>query len=66
MNFIDKHKIVRRLTLLWAICLITYVTVKIMSHMEMINDSIAQYGLGVIGLLATVIAFYQYSRHKDG
>lgn len=54
----NKHKLIRRLLLLWVCWLITHI---ITSY----NDIPHQVAVAAIGLLATVIMFYQWSRDKD-
>lgn len=63
----NEHKLVRRLTLAWACWLITVVVLRVTDHavLEHINGATATVVTGVIGILATVIAFYQWSRQKE-
>jgi len=57
----NEYKLVRRFMVFWIILLISVVTyVKFFSY----QPETADY-LGVIGMLATVLAFYQWSRGKD-
>lgn len=53
--------LVRRLTLLWAICLITRVTLWFIGE-DTISAPQASGFVAVVGILATVIAFYQHQR----
>lgn len=65
--FFNKHKGVRRLALAWAIWLITVVVLRV-TEPEMfaqISGAGATVVTGVIGILATVIAFYQWHRSQD-
>lgn len=64
-DLIEKHKAVRRLTLVWAIVIITWVTARVFEDLSKINgDVVGAYAI-VTGLLATVIGFYKWTRHKD-
>jgi small neutral amino acid transporter SnatA (MarC family) len=63
----NKHKMVRRLIIFW-VCWIITVTVLRVTEAEVITKISAAGATvvtAVIGLLATVIAFYQWSRNKD-
>jgi len=62
----NQHKVVRRSLVYWAIGLITFVTIVVFHDLEKITTPVASaFGL-VIGLLATVLGLYQWSRNKDG
>lgn len=63
----NQHKLVRRLTLVWACWLITEVVLRVTAPevIPKVTGSITSIVIAVIGLLATVIAFYQWSRNKD-
>jgi len=64
---INEHKLIRRLALVWACWLITVVVLRVTTPevMAQVNSSMATIVVAVIGILATVIAFYQWSRHKE-
>jgi uncharacterized membrane protein HdeD (DUF308 family) len=66
-NFFNKHKGARRLTLVWACWLISVVVLRVTQPevLDKISAPVASVVAGVIGILATVIAFYQTSRHKE-
>lgn len=66
-NLFEVHKLVRRLTLVWAAWLITVVVLRVTQPEVLANVSgpVATVVTAVIGLLATVIAFYQWSRQQD-
>lgn len=53
--------LVRRLALLWAVLLITGVTVWFM-HQDDVSAPQATVVTAVVGILATVVAFYQHQR----
>ena len=63
----NEHKLVRRLTLMWACWLITVVVLRVTEPevLEHVDAAVATVVTAVIGLLATVIAFYQWSRNKE-
>ena len=63
----NEHRLVRRLTLLWAVWLITVVVLRVTEPevLKLVSQPVANIVIGVIGILATVIAFYQHHRSKD-
>lgn len=61
----NEHKFARRFALFWAIWLITLVVLRVTEKVTEINGHVATIVLGVIGILATVIGFYQWSRQND-
>lgn len=65
-DLFEKHLIVRRLTLVWACWLITVVVLRVTEPavLEKVTASVASVVAGVIGILATVIAFYHHVRGK--
>lgn len=66
IDLIEKHKAVRRLALLWAVCLITWVVIRVFGGPLSAITGPAATALGiVVGLLATVINLYQRSRNRD-
>lgn len=61
----ERHKLFRRLTLVWACWLITWVTLRVFEHPYQITGNTAT-ALGIIvGILATAVGFYKWSRHKE-
>lgn len=61
----NRHKAFRRAVLIWALCLITWTVREVFTAAPDIQTGTAT-ALGlVIGILATVIAFYQASRSRD-
>ena len=68
LKWIDKlfnqHKIARRGALIWAI---TVITITIMAFLEMAPKlpGADKVFIAIIGILATVIGFYQWSRQQD-
>lgn len=66
-DWIENHKLIRRLALLWAISLITYVTISVMQPeiITVISGAGASVVVAVIGILQTVVALYQTGRSKE-
>jgi len=61
----NQNKLVRRLIVVWAGWLITTVTLKVFSDLTLINSAVVSgFGL-VVGILATVLAFYINARIKE-
>jgi len=63
----EDHKLVRRLTLGWAVWLISVVVLRVTEPeiLPIVNGHILAIVTAVIGILTTVIGFYQWSRHKE-
>lgn len=61
----NQHKFARRFSLFWSMCLITYIAMAYVGKMGELNSTDATVILGFIGILATVIGFYQWHRSKD-
>jgi hypothetical protein len=63
----NVHKFVRRVTLAWACWLITIVVLRVTEPevLEHVDGGVATVVTAVIGILATVIGFYQWSRSKE-
>ena len=66
-KFFEEYKGARRLSLFWAIWLITVVVLRVTDPEIITNISAAGATVvsAVIGILATVIAFYQWHRLHD-
>ena len=62
----EDHKLVRRLLVIWAVWLITTVVLDAMNKVAVIDAPAATMITGIIGILATVTAFYIRSRELDG
>ena len=61
----EEHKLVRRLLVLWALWLITYVVLDAVEKVDKIDGSAAAMISTIVGILATVTAFYIRSRELD-
>lgn len=65
----NEHKMARRLLLLWAVWLITVVTFRVFPTDNRVVPDIpsgtATVFSIVVGLLATAIGFYQWSRSRE-
>jgi drug/metabolite transporter (DMT)-like permease len=62
---INENKLVRRLALLWAVLLISAVVlITWLRPPDIPSSTVTAVGI-VVGILATVIGFYQWSRGKD-
>ena len=61
----DRHRLARRLTLLWACSLITWVCVRVFSNLPLITGAVATALATVVGILGTVIGFYKWQRFKE-
>jgi len=64
-SYFNKHKGARRTLLLWAVLLITWTVIKVVNLVTVVDGHAVTLAGLVIGLLATVIAFYQWSRIQD-
>lgn len=66
-DWIENHKLVRRLALLWAFLLITHATIVVFDPTVitlMTGAGATAYG-ALVGILSTVILFYQNTRAKE-
>jgi len=64
-TLVEQHKLIRRLVLLWAVIMITYVTFIVFHHPPNIpSGTVTAYGI-VVGLLATAIGLYKWSRDRE-
>lgn len=64
-SFFERHKGARRIALVWALALITYVTHAVFSDLGAVTAPVASaYGI-TVGVLSAVIGFYQWSRAQD-
>ena len=67
-DLFNKHKLVRRLALVWACWLITVVVLRVTDPAVIVSLGGTAAGtivVSVIGILATVIGLYQHHRSKD-
>ena len=61
----EEHKLVRRFLVFWAVWLITYVILIAVEKITVIDVPAASMISAIIGILATVTAFYIKSREID-
>lgn len=61
----NEQKLVRRLLVLWAVCLITWVTLRVFADVTLITAAAATALATITALLTVVIGFYQWSRGQD-
>lgn len=61
----NRHKFVRRLLVLWAASLITWVIFRVFTDLTLITTPVVSAMSIVVGLLATAIGFYNYQRRLD-
>lgn len=66
-NLVNKQRFFRRLVLVWAMVLITHFVIFLMDHKFLIEIGAAGATVvtSVIGILTTVIGFYQWHRSKE-
>lgn len=71
MNWLEKlferHKFVRRATLAWACWLITITVLRVTEPetLPLLTNAVAVAVTAVIGILATVVGFYIWSRDNE-
>lgn len=63
MHWLDRYRVFRRLTLIWACALITYGTVQYFTGSHT-HDPTNGY-ISLVGILSVVIGFYVKWRHDD-
>jgi len=64
-DLVERHKLVRRLLLVWAVGIITYASIRTYEQLDMITTQVVSlYGL-TVGILSTVIGVYFHDRHKE-
>lgn len=64
-KLVNEHKGVRRGLVLWAVWLITHVTLRVFQQPALITTpEVAAYTVAV-GILATVLGFYMQGRNKE-
>ena len=65
MDFLSRYKIFRRMALIWCLGLVGYTVARFYDEIEHIGASQATVITAVIGLLSTVLYFYQSQRTKE-
>ena len=61
----EEHKFVRRLLVLWAVVMITFILAVVFKDVTLITASVAAAVSTVVGILSVVINFYLRSRELD-
>lgn len=61
----NEHMLVRRVMVFWAMSLITWVILTVFTDLDKISGNVVTAMSLVVGLLATVIGFYNYQRRLD-
>ena len=61
----EEYKFSRRFALFWAMGLITYSVLRFFELTDKVDTPHATVIVAIIGVLATVIAFYQWHRQGD-
>jgi drug/metabolite transporter (DMT)-like permease len=61
----EEYKIVRRTLVFWAIALVTWITFMVFTDITLITTAVAAAYATTVGVLGTVIGFYQWSRARD-
>lgn len=61
----EKHKLVRRLLVFWAVGLITWVVLKTFSDLTLLTAAVATALATITALLTAVLGFYQWSRQNE-
>lgn len=61
----NEHMFVRRFMVFWAMSLITWVILTVFTDLDKISGNVVTAMSLVVGLLATVIGFYNYQRRLD-
>ena len=61
----NRHKLVRRVLVFWAMATILWTSYMMFRDITLINNAAAMAYATNVGLLATVIGFYQWSRSRD-
>ena len=64
-RLVEKHKLIRRLMVLWSVVLITWVVVIVFTRPPDIPAGTVTALSLVVGMLGSVIGFYKWLRHKD-
>lgn len=64
MGFLEKHRVIRRVALGWAMTLITFATLDVFSGGEVSGGKAGAYAT-CVGLLTVVLGMYFHKRHHE-
>ena len=66
-DLLNKQRFFRRLVLVWSITVVSYTVWFVLDKpfLQSVGTAGASIVLGIIGILATVIGFYQWHRQSD-
>jgi len=61
----NEYKFVRRYMIFWSTILVGWVVWMVFTNMEEVSTPVATVAVSVLGLVGTVLTFYQILRGKD-
>jgi len=64
-ELVEKKKLVRRICLFWFLALVAFATIKIFSHMEMVDGSVAAIYGTLCALNGVIFGFYSRDRKNE-
>ena len=64
-NLVEKHKLIRRLVLIWFLLLVGFGTYRVFNDMEKVNAAVATVYSALVTLNGAIFAFYCQSRNKE-
>ena len=64
-DLFEKHKLVRRTVVAWAMGMITFATIQVYSDLTIVTPAVVSLYTVTVGLLGTAIGFYQFLRNKE-
>lgn len=64
-DWLNRHMVFRRLALVWAVCLITWVVVRVFTDLTLITSAVAMALGSVTVLLTGVVGLHQYGRFRQ-
>jgi hypothetical protein len=61
----EQHRFVRRTLVVWCMCIITFVTLRLFADVTLISAAASAAYATLVGILGVVLGFYQWMRDKD-